>query len=889
MSIRASRDSSKGAVKLFSSKRRIAAVAALIVLMLFLLRPGASHLKSRIVSSISSGVGRPVDIGSVHLRLLPRPGFDLDNLVVYDDPAFGAEPMLRASEVTADLRLTSLLRGRLEIARLDLTEPSLNLVHVEGGRWNLEALLERTAHIPLAPTGKAKSEPRPGFPYIEATSARINFKSGSEKKPYALTNADFSLWQDSENSWGVRLKAQPFRTDLNLNDTGLLQVSGTWQRADALGDTPLQFSLEWNRAQLGQFTKFFTGNDQGWRGEIQLDVTLAGTPAKLQVTSDGSIQDFRRYDITSGQALRLSAHCEGEYSSLNRVLDGVLCSAPVGRGLITLKGSMGLPGSRSFALLLAAENVPASAAALLVERAKKNLPFDLVAGGTVSGNLRIDEAAGSKLQLDGRGEITDFRLASAANDAEIGPETVPFLLATGDSSARQLTVRKSSVGMRFPDSAHIEFGPFPVAIGRTTAPTVRGWVDRGAYNFEVAGEADIAKALRMARMFGLVALQSTAEGTAQLDLQIAGSWAERSNGTPSGFTGSQVTGTAKLRSVRVSLRGAGGPVEIVSADMQLSSGEVRVAKLNARAADTSWTGSLEMPRGCGTPGACQVRFTLNANQIALGGLREWVIPRPKERPWYRVLESSTQAGPSFLASVRASGQLTVDRLQVQTLAATRVSAKISLDTGKLQVSELAADFLGGKHLGQWQADFRADPAPCGGTGSLTGISMARLADAMKTKWIAGTATAKYEVNVPCPVEVLTSTSLWTSFSTFGEGTLKFDARDGALPGVVLEEDGAPFRFTRFTGQARWNAGKIELKDGKLDSAGATFQLSGSASLKGQLDFHLARNQNGAAGPGYTIGGTLVEPTVIRATSADTQARLKTDPPKLERAKQEPAK
>ena len=192
-------------------------------------------------------------------------------------------PCCGPSEVTADLRLTSLLRGRLEIARLDLTEPSLNLVHAESGRWNLEALLERTAHIPLAPTGKAKSEPRPGFPYIEATSARINFKSGPEKKPYALTNADFSLWQDSENSWGVRLKAQPFRTDLNLNDTGLLQVCGTWQRADALRDTPLQFNLEWNRAQLGQLTKFFTGNDQGWRGEVQLDVTLAELRRKLQV------------------------------------------------------------------------------------------------------------------------------------------------------------------------------------------------------------------------------------------------------------------------------------------------------------------------------------------------------------------------------------------------------------------------------------------------------------------------------------------------------------------------------------------------------------------------------------------------------------------------------
>ena len=160
-------------------------IAAAFFLLLFLWRPGASRLKSRIILSISAAVERPVDIGSVHVRLLPRPGFDLENLVVYDDPEFGAEPMLRASEVTAALRLTSLVRGRIEIARLDLSEPSLNLVHGVGGRWNLEALLERTAHIPLAPTAKTRSGPRPGFPYIEATSARINFKNGPEKKPYA--------------------------------------------------------------------------------------------------------------------------------------------------------------------------------------------------------------------------------------------------------------------------------------------------------------------------------------------------------------------------------------------------------------------------------------------------------------------------------------------------------------------------------------------------------------------------------------------------------------------------------------------------------------------------------------------------------------------------------
>jgi hypothetical protein len=229
----------------------------------------------------------------------------------------------------------------------------------------------------------------------------------------------------------------------------LLQVSGTWQRANALRDTPLQFIVEWNRAQLGQFTKFFTGNDQGWRGEVLLDVTMTGTPAKLKIASSGSIQDFRRYDITNGRALRLAGHCDGEYSSLDQAFHGLLCSAPVGSGLITLNGDVGLPGSHSYGLTLTAENVPASAAAVLVERAKKNLPDDLVADGTVRGNLRIEQSAipGSKLQFEGRGEIADFHLASAANKAEIGPETVPFLLTAGDLSTRAAS-RKRLIGTR---------------------------------------------------------------------------------------------------------------------------------------------------------------------------------------------------------------------------------------------------------------------------------------------------------------------------------------------------------------------------------------------------------------------------------------------------------
>jgi hypothetical protein len=855
-------------VKIFSSNRRRAAAGVFLLLALFLIRPGASRLKSRIIHAISSGVGRSADIGAVHVRLLPRPGFDLENLVVYDDPAFGAEPILRATEVTAALRLTSLLRGRLEIARLELTEPSLNLVHGENGRWNLEALLERSAHTPLAPTAKAKSEPRQGFPYIQATSARINFKRGAEKTPYALTNADFSLWQESENSWGVRLKAQPVRTDLNLNDTGVLQVNGTWQRADTLHDTPLDFTMEWNRAQLGQLTKLFTGNDQGWRGGIQLDVTLIGTPAKLHITSDTSVRDFRRYDITSGEALTLASHCDGYYGSSEHTFHEVDCNAPVGAGNISLKGDMGLPGNGKYELVLNAENVPASAAVALAQRSKKNLPDDLVASGTIQSKVSIEEdgASGSQLRLEGKGKIDDLHLSSASNRSELAPGAVPFLLTSVGTQTRGL-LKRARKSMTVPDGVHLEFGPFSIAAGRVT-PTVQGWANRTGYSVSVQGESEIAKTLRIARMFGLPALKTAADGTADLNLQVAGAWA----GEASGFVSPQVTGIAKLHNVHTAFRGAAEPVEVSFAEMQFLPDEVQIAKITAKAADILWTGSMEMPRGCGTPDACELHFDLNANRISPSELSEWATAQVKEkdRSWYRVLESNGQNGPSLLNSVRASGRVTSDRLQVGSVVATRASANLTLDKGKLQISGLGADFLGGRYLGDWQVDFAESDMRsenCEGSGSFTGISLAQLADMTNIRVISGTASASYEIKSECTAQ----------FWSLADGTLQFEVRDGNLSHFSLGEDEGPLKISRLSVQAGLLNGSFEIKQGDLVSPNGKFQLSGTAGLNRELALKLKKTTNGS-GSWYAIRGTLATPRVVQLAGTE-QAQLKSDPAK----------
>ncbi len=138
------------------------------------------------------------------------PDFYLDNVAIGDDPAYSAEPILHAEEVTAYLSLSSLWRGHLEISRLNLNYPSLNLVEREDGSWNLESLLWKASRTQAAPTSGPLSPlsktTRPRFPYIEASRGRINFKYGLEKSVFSFTDADFTLWSPAENQWRMRLE-----------------------------------------------------------------------------------------------------------------------------------------------------------------------------------------------------------------------------------------------------------------------------------------------------------------------------------------------------------------------------------------------------------------------------------------------------------------------------------------------------------------------------------------------------------------------------------------------------------------------------------------------------------------------------------------------------------
>jgi AsmA protein len=833
--------------------RRVLIGVGLLILALFLIRPGADRLRGKLSQSISQALGRRVEIESVHLRFLPRPGFEFENLIIFDDAAFGAEPLLRAPDVTAWLRIMPLFRGHIEIATLSLNQASVNLTRDPQGKWNLENLLERTASISTAPTAAEKLESRPAFPYIEATRTRVNFKIGSEKTHFAFTDARFALWQESENSWGMRLKASPIRTDANLTDTGVINVSGMWQRSPVFHETPVQLSFEWKQAQIGQVSRLIYGSDKGWRGSVLLDGALVGTPGKLKFTADASIDDFRRYDVLGGGNLRLIAHCSAEYISLQKVLSDVDCNSSAGDGSLELKGSATGPPFSSYDFSLISSKVPAQAALALLRHSNPSIAEDLDASGSLDATLQLTRDAAGTPQLHGGGEAQDLHLNSASSEIALG--RVPFSLGGDVDDTKAHKTRTNRVPNRAPSvsDSQLQIGPMNLVLGRPIPLRAHASLSLSGYQIAVHGDAALKQLLQSARLLGIPVPAVAADGSSTVDLTLADSW---TSATPP-----KVLGTAELRSVQAQVRGLNAPLNIVSASLILSDDSVRVQNLNAIAAQATWHGSMQVTRPCASPSTCQILFNLRTPDLDAADLNALLNPAAAKPSWYKFL-SSRGSQPPYLLQAGATGKIAIDKLVLGKSECTQFTADMDLRDGKLSLANVKAQTLGGTTTGELRADFSAHPSAYSGSGSFDGVNLSELAELMHNPWIKGIGAARYEFKASggMPQDLLASANLTGNFSV----------RDGSFPHITLTSQPSILRTSNFSGKILLRDGQFSFPEAKLESATGVYKVSGTVSLTGGLNLKMI----GESAPGYSLSGTLLKTRVSAIPVTAAQAALK---------------
>jgi len=831
--------------------------AVLLLLSLALVLPpfiNVNRYRSRVAGAISRALGRDVTVSRIQLKLLPRPGLVLNNFVVADASTYGAEPMLRADTVTAYIRLTSLWRGRMEIGTLDLDTPSLNLVRRPDGRWNVEELLERAAQSSPAPTGQLRSESRPRFPYVEASSGRINFKFGEAKKPFAFTDADFALWVDSESLWGVRLEARPVRTDVNIAETGTVKLDGRFQRAADLRDTVVYLRINFADGPLGQLTKLAYGRDRGWRGTLRASSILAGSPAKLGITLDAQVDDFRRYDIASGGALRLRTHCTGTYSSAGDALYDVRCESPVGTGTVRLKGDAQGWGADGYEFGITVEHIPAERLVAFSRHVKKDLPPDLTATGEVDGTFAVRRSPGKTPAWTGGGQTTLLALHADVLKQDLQLGEIQFAIPANEPAAskRKRPARPQQAPKPSP-AFQLVVKSFGLPLGAASPAAASGEFDLTNYRLHLAGGAELGRLLDVAQAVGVGTPGVGLAGSAQLDLDVAGTW--------TGFAPPAPSGKMQIKTATAEVQGVSEPLLVDSAALVLENQTVKATAFSGGfTKGGQLTGSANFPVHCTGPENCVLQFDLRADDVSLARLNQLFNPAAGQ-PWYHLLAIGRRH-EDILLKLRAQGHFVMPRLEIGAVTATNVNGSIELSSGKLRIPELRADLLGGHEDGSWLGDFTVSPPRFMGNGVVSKMSMAQIASLMHDNWATGSVDADFSV-------MLSGLTADRLRSTAG-GTADFTWNNGALRHVSLDSRGTPMAFSKFTGKVSLQDGTFTFSNGKMQSGSASYAVKGTASYDRSLAMKLER----ASGSTYVISGTLDKPEVQAVTTPAAEASLR---------------
>ncbi len=643
----------------------------LLLLALIVVPPfiNIGRFRRSIVSSISAGLGRPVEASGVELQLFPQPGFVLHNLTVSEDPTFGAEPVMMAETVTADLRASTLWHARVEIASLRFDAPSVNLVRNAEGEWNFESLLRNSPA--LKPRGTAASE-QPGrrlpFPYVEATGARINFKLGPEKLPFSLEKADLALWKESRHEWRLRIKARPVRTDLTVMDAGQIRGEGTLMTGGPLMDAPIHASVEWRRVQLGEINRLLKGEDKGWRGTLDWTVFAQGKLSDVTLQSNLSVEEFHRAEFIPAAEMDLSADCNVRYARYEPQLNSLECNAPIGNGLLALRSSGNPePGSgKRPSVKISLQRVPAESFFDLLRHLNAGVPADMSGSGEINGEADCEwDGLAAPRACTGAIRSPQIRLELAGVDRPL--VLSPLLI-------------KSSMESHQAVQPTWNLSPLHVSMGGASPATITGSMTSAGCVLSIDGVADLAQLARAGESLKLPIVSGEVQsmrGGAQMALSFASTWMPRVDleslpasvdlNQSANLVSSHWAGSVQVRNATLRLGLFPVPLQLTSAQIKLMPSAVEWNALEGSFAHIPFSGSIHWQTPCvASNSTCTRSFTLHTPNLNAGHFESALHDSQSEsnllsliNPWAGAAPQLPEISGTVSADVLSAGQVSL--------------------------------------------------------------------------------------------------------------------------------------------------------------------------------------------------------------------------------------
>lgn len=698
---------------------------ALAFLVLFALDFGLSRLlhtrkmHDYLTARLAATFGRPVEVSDFEVSLLGRPRLAANSITVGEDPRFGYEYFLRAERLTAGLRWRSLLRGRFEFGTLSFTRPSLNLVRISTGAWNLESWLPRPAAKALQDSGTetATSRGRPeGRIYrIEVEGGRINFKRGVEKHPFALVGVTGAVEQEAPGRWWLDLEARVMRAAVAVQEAGTIRVRGR-VGGTAARLRPAGLAITWVDASLADVLRLAWGQDYGIRGRVSVEMTARSgvlDPQEVQEQTAASnswsfrgvarLRGVHRWDFpprAGDPGLNLTVEATWWPEQARIALSRGVIEAP--------RSSLHATGFLTWA---SRESVPPGAQQLSLQIVSSGMALeDLLAWYRafrpgVKAGVVLEGTAGIDLLLTGwplhieRGvlAVEGARLGGAAKDGPVSLSRVLVRNERGKVSLGPVTLTLARDAMRRGPPGETRLGEDQLRFeGEATAAR------EGKFALSLSGHLEHAEnLLAAASALGWNPFPGwSVEGSATLTYR----W--RGKAFPFAL---ESTGSVELRDLRMQSFFLRQPVLLSSARIEIRPDERRVQFVSAQAFGARWSGTASAKKR-----SLPWEFVVATDWLDVKELVGWLGAREREGLLARIVPSAPSPADDLgLRAMHAQGRLSVGQLVFAPLALHGVQAQVEFEGGppwRVRLSNGQADLYGGRLSGAFLAEGGTEPS-----------------------------------------------------------------------------------------------------------------------------------------------------------------------------------
>jgi len=602
----------------------------------------ADRFRPALQRDLESLTGRDVKLlGEVRFRLLPRPGFTIENpsggsaVVVGELPAAGVEPFAYVERMDVSVSVLALLLGRVEVKRISLQTPSINLARLPKGGWNVQSLLERAFSGP-------SRQSRP-LPEILVADGRLNFKSGDTKSVFYLDATELTLEADVTDParFGIRIEGEPARTDRPNRAFGLLSGRGMLTLASAGRESRLDFSLAVERTPISELLALAFGRGAGLGGMVAARSHVSGPLSNLEIKGRIQLDDIDRLRwVLPGSSTRALEY----HGRLDLVRQEIDLSTPMRQDLPVSARvkARSLAGRPRWAAITTLRQVPLASVLSLMSELGAGPPAGWRADGRLSGALGLS----SDRPPEGRFEIAEGAVSL--------PDLAPI-----EFDAAGLVV----------DGANVRLLPTRFRLGEQSSFQLEAHVDRtgpGAGRTLLRLQAPPppgrgrppAPGLALAHLHSLSKLVGAAPLPIPLDApqgRLAGSLAF----TRQGDEPPQWTGQFRLTDTRHRIDGLAQPVELASASVQLRGQAVLLRGATGRAGPVRFSADVAVDPSARPP----VRLSLDVPETSLSDLEFVLRPSLDRRSGLLARLRESAPRPAWLLSRRVEADCKIGALK----------------------------------------------------------------------------------------------------------------------------------------------------------------------------------------------------------------------------------